>query len=140
MALQGPEELGEPMEESEDLDDHDASNISPAEEIPLPAGPGGEDEDPAGNTVLLPWDRFSTWLHCICVVGFDLELGQAVEVREDPWRSAGSSEEGSPLGRLPNVGVLFRALTNSWTRKHKSLRKTVCSLQETDGQKTQIAC
>nr|XP_033782665.1 protein DENND6A [Geotrypetes seraphini] len=28
----------------------------------------------------LPWDRFSAWLHCICVVGFDLELGQAVEV------------------------------------------------------------
>lgn len=31
---------------------------------------------------LLPWDRFSAWLHCVCVVGFDLELGQAVEVRE----------------------------------------------------------
>uniref|UniRef100_A0A8B9JKR0 DENN/MADD domain containing 6Aa n=1 Tax=Astyanax mexicanus TaxID=7994 RepID=A0A8B9JKR0_ASTMX len=30
--------------------------------------------------LLLPWDRFSAWLHCICVVGFDLELGQAVEV------------------------------------------------------------
>ncbi|XP_074813821.1 protein DENND6A isoform X2 [Natator depressus] len=29
---------------------------------------------------LLPWDRFSAWLHCVCVVGFDLELGQAVEV------------------------------------------------------------
>ncbi|XP_061148384.1 DENN/MADD domain containing 6Aa isoform X1 [Syngnathus typhle] len=80
MALQGPEELGEPVEESEDLDDHDASSISPAEEIPLPAGPGGDDEDPVGSTVLLPWDRFSAWLHCICVVGFDLELGQAVEV------------------------------------------------------------
>uniref|UniRef100_A0A8C8CSH3 UDENN domain-containing protein n=1 Tax=Oncorhynchus tshawytscha TaxID=74940 RepID=A0A8C8CSH3_ONCTS len=35
-----------------------------------------EDTDP----LLLPWDRFSAWLHCICVVGFDLELGQAVEV------------------------------------------------------------
>nr|XP_057911678.1 DENN/MADD domain containing 6Aa isoform X1 [Doryrhamphus excisus] len=78
MALQGPEELGEPVEEPEDLDDHDASSISPAEEITLPAGPGGDD-DPAG-TLLLPWDRFSAWLHCICVVGFDLELGQAVEV------------------------------------------------------------
>ncbi|EMP34930.1 hypothetical protein UY3_07964 [Chelonia mydas] len=30
---------------------------------------------------LLPWDRFSAWLHCVCVVGFDLELGQAVEIR-----------------------------------------------------------
>jgi hypothetical protein len=29
---------------------------------------------------LLPWDRFSHWVHCICVVTFDLELGQALEV------------------------------------------------------------
>ncbi|KAM9227705.1 protein DENND6A isoform 2-T2 [Leptosomus discolor] len=33
---------------------------------------------------LLPWDRFSAWLHCVCVVGFDLELGQAVEVIYPP--------------------------------------------------------
>lgn len=78
MALQGPEELGEQVEEPEDLDDQDASSISPAEEITLPPGPGG-DEEPE-EALLLPWDRFSTWLHCICVVGFDLELGQAVEV------------------------------------------------------------
>ncbi|XP_061893992.1 DENN/MADD domain containing 6Aa isoform X2 [Entelurus aequoreus] len=78
MALQGPQELGQPVEEPEDVDDNDASSVSPAEEMTLPAGPGG-DEEPAG-TVLLPWDRFSAWLHCICVVGFDLELGQAVEV------------------------------------------------------------
>uniref|UniRef100_A0AAY4AYK3 UDENN domain-containing protein n=1 Tax=Denticeps clupeoides TaxID=299321 RepID=A0AAY4AYK3_9TELE len=37
-----------------------------------------EEPDP----LFLPWDRFSAWLHCICVVGFDLELGQAVEVSE----------------------------------------------------------
>lgn len=80
MALQGPEELGEQVEEPEDLDDQDASSISPAEEITLPPGPGG-DEEPE-ETLLLPWDRFSAWLHCICVVGFDLELGQAVEVRQ----------------------------------------------------------
>uniref|UniRef100_A0A6Q2YQW8 UDENN domain-containing protein n=1 Tax=Esox lucius TaxID=8010 RepID=A0A6Q2YQW8_ESOLU len=52
-------------------------SVSPAEEITLPVGSEGEeDTDP----LLLPWDRFSAWLHCICVVGFDLELGQAVEV------------------------------------------------------------
>lgn len=79
MALQGPEEVGEQVEEPEDLDDQDASSISPAEEITLPAGAGG-DEEPV-EAFLLPWDRFSAWLHCICVVGFDLELGQAVEVR-----------------------------------------------------------
>ncbi|XP_049805952.1 protein DENND6B [Schistocerca nitens] len=29
---------------------------------------------------VLPWDRFSRWIHCICVVTFDLELGQALEI------------------------------------------------------------
>lgn len=28
-----------------------------------------------------PWARFSSWLECACVVTFDLELGQAIEVR-----------------------------------------------------------
>lgn len=83
MALQGPEELGEQVEEPEDLDDQDASSISPAEEITLPPGPGGDGDDEPEEALLLPWDRFSTWLHCICVVGFDLELGQAVEVRQE---------------------------------------------------------
>ncbi|XP_014892085.1 protein DENND6A-like, partial [Poecilia latipinna] len=78
MALQGPEEVGEQVEEPEDLDDQDASSISPAEEITLPPGTGGDEE--SQEAFLLPWDRFSSWLHCICVVGFDLELGQAVEV------------------------------------------------------------
>lgn len=26
------------------------------------------------------WDCFGNWIHCICVVTFDLELGQALEV------------------------------------------------------------
>lgn len=26
------------------------------------------------------WENFSNWIHCICVVTFDLELGQALEV------------------------------------------------------------
>lgn len=37
------------------------------------------DEDQQSTTVL-PWDRFSNWIHCCCVVTFDLELGQAMEV------------------------------------------------------------
>jgi hypothetical protein len=41
-------------------------------------------EDEAANKMktssLLPWDRFSSWIHCICIVTFDLELGQALEV------------------------------------------------------------
>jgi hypothetical protein len=38
-------------------------------------------DSPKSPTVL-PWDRFSNWLHCACVVTFDLELGQAMEVSE----------------------------------------------------------
>lgn len=26
------------------------------------------------------WEQFSNWVHCICIVTFDLELGQAIEV------------------------------------------------------------
>ncbi|XP_078341038.1 protein DENND6A-like isoform X3 [Crassostrea virginica] len=37
------------------------------------------EETPTSPTVL-PWDRFSNWLHCACVVTFDLELGQAMEL------------------------------------------------------------
>nr|XP_030139247.3 protein DENND6A isoform X3 [Taeniopygia guttata] len=55
-------------------------------------GPGGavlaaedaEPESPDQCLSLLPWNRFSAWLHCVCVVGFDLELGQAVEVIYPP--------------------------------------------------------
>ena len=38
-------------------------------------------ESPKSPT-LLPWDKFSNWLHCACVVTFDLELGQAMEVNK----------------------------------------------------------
>lgn len=31
-----------------------------------------------------PWARFSAWLECVCVVTFDLELGQALEVSGAP--------------------------------------------------------
>ena len=26
------------------------------------------------------WECLKNWIHCICVVAFDLELGQAIEV------------------------------------------------------------
>uniref|UniRef100_A0A672G8R5 UDENN domain-containing protein n=1 Tax=Salarias fasciatus TaxID=181472 RepID=A0A672G8R5_SALFA len=38
----------------------------------------GEAEDGADSRG--PWTRFSAWLECVCVVTFDLELGQAIEV------------------------------------------------------------
>ena len=28
-----------------------------------------------------PWAQFLSWLECVCVVTFDLELGQAIEVQ-----------------------------------------------------------
>lgn len=28
------------------------------------------------------WEKFHNWLHCICIVTFDLELGQAIEVKK----------------------------------------------------------
>uniref|UniRef100_UPI00398F8771 DENN/MADD domain containing 6Aa isoform X3 n=1 Tax=Pristiophorus japonicus TaxID=55135 RepID=UPI00398F8771 len=43
----------------------------------------------------LPWDRFASWVHCICVVGFDLELGQAVEVIYPPHAKLSDKEKTS---------------------------------------------
>lgn len=44
----------------------------------------GENEDhgysSSNSSTILPWDRFAAWVHCICVVTFDLEIGQALEV------------------------------------------------------------
>jgi hypothetical protein len=39
-----------------------------------------EDVHKLKSSSLLPWDRFSSWIHCICIVTFDLEVGQALEV------------------------------------------------------------
>ena len=39
-----------------------------------------EDEGHYRSNAILPWDQFSNWIHCACVVTFDLELGQAMEV------------------------------------------------------------
>ncbi|XP_044307234.1 protein DENND6A isoform X2 [Varanus komodoensis] len=49
---------------------------------------------PARGLPLLPWDRFSAWLHCVCVVGFDLELGQAVEKTNICYLSFPDSNSG----------------------------------------------
>ncbi|XP_038047740.1 protein DENND6A-like isoform X1 [Patiria miniata] len=39
----------------------------------------GIKQEPFRSKAILPWDRLSNWLHCVCVVTFDLELGQALE-------------------------------------------------------------
>uniref|UniRef100_A0A8C9W0D6 DENN/MADD domain containing 6Aa n=1 Tax=Scleropages formosus TaxID=113540 RepID=A0A8C9W0D6_SCLFO len=56
------------------------SNFQCIEDRPESFKPGSRPLRSLAEPLLLPWDRFSAWLHCICVVGFDLELGQAVEV------------------------------------------------------------
>ncbi|XP_066452665.1 protein DENND6A [Eleutherodactylus coqui] len=48
-----------------------------------------------GDPLALPWDRFSSWLHCICVVGFDLELGQTVEALYPPHAKLTDKEKTS---------------------------------------------
>ncbi|XP_037616522.1 protein DENND6B isoform X2 [Sebastes umbrosus] len=40
--------------------------------------PRHEEVDGGGSRC--PWARFSSWLECVCVVTFDLELGQAIEL------------------------------------------------------------
>ncbi|XP_047192299.1 protein DENND6B-like isoform X2 [Scophthalmus maximus] len=39
-------------------------------------------EEPADGRC--PWSRFTSWLECVCVVTFDLELGQAIELLFPP--------------------------------------------------------
>lgn len=36
--------------------------------------------DEVNQNVASKWDRFAEWIHAVCVVTFDLELGQAMEV------------------------------------------------------------
>nr|SVE86647.1 EOG090X031T [Daphnia similis]SVE87274.1 EOG090X031T [Daphnia similis] len=36
-------------------------------------------DDSSLNISLLPWERLADWIHCFCVVTFDLEIGQMIE-------------------------------------------------------------
>ncbi|XP_017654089.1 protein DENND6B isoform X4 [Nannospalax galili] len=59
-------------------------------EGPLDAGPrrasaavstaGSTSSGREARATAMPWARFSAWLECVCVVTFDLELGQALEL------------------------------------------------------------
>ncbi|XP_026306408.1 uncharacterized protein LOC113221291 [Piliocolobus tephrosceles] len=66
------------------------------------AGPGSSGR--AARTPAAPWARFSAWLECVCVVTFDLELGQALEVS-----GRGRVGRAGPLGALgrPALSVAF---------------------------------
>lgn len=78
MALRGPAAFGPGSLGS--LDEAGAEGREAAALSAAGVTPEDEEEDD-GRRGLLRWDGFSAWLHCVCVVGFDLELGQAVEVR-----------------------------------------------------------
>lgn len=88
MALRGPAGLGPgsrgPLDE--------AVAAAEGREAPALVAAGAtledDEEDDGRGRGLLRWDGFSAWLHCVCVVGFDLELGQAVEVRPGRTLSA----------------------------------------------------
>ena len=38
------------------------------------------------DNLLLPFDRFQNWINCVCLVTFDIELGQAIEVAKSPFK------------------------------------------------------
>ncbi|XP_057709667.1 protein DENND6B isoform X3 [Corythoichthys intestinalis] len=45
-----------------------------------------------------PWERLSSWLECVCVVTFDLELGQAIELLYPPDVKLTEKEVNGGLG------------------------------------------
>ena len=51
------------------------------------ASHGGGGAETASSEAEISWERLSHWLCCMCVVTFDLELGQAMEVRAAPPRT-----------------------------------------------------
>lgn len=113
MALRGLESSGPssrgPLEEAGAAAEE---REAPAEAAAAAAAAPLDDEEDDGRG-LLRWDGFSAWLHCVCVVGFDLELGQAVEVR--PGRSVVPPPFPGPhLGGLCRVCGL-RASPPAWT-------------------------
>ena len=40
----------------------------------------GDSNNHPDKFILLPYDRFRNWIHCVALVTFDIELGQAIEV------------------------------------------------------------
>lgn len=51
--------------------------------------------DKIEELIPLQWDRFSNWLHCVCVVTFDLELGQAMEFKYPKEAVLSDKERGN---------------------------------------------
>ena len=39
-----------------------------------------QEESLSDSAATSPWERMADWIHCFCVVTFDLEIGQMIEV------------------------------------------------------------
>ncbi|CAG0921681.1 unnamed protein product [Notodromas monacha] len=71
-----PKEITPKMNEESELPD--AHSESPTT-LSRGSSRSKESECKSSSGGLLPWDQFCNWVHCVCVVTFDLELGQAME-------------------------------------------------------------
>uniref|UniRef100_A0A672Z6J8 Uncharacterized protein n=1 Tax=Sphaeramia orbicularis TaxID=375764 RepID=A0A672Z6J8_9TELE len=70
--------------------------------------PRHEEAEDAAAEGRCPWARFSSWLECVCVVTFDLELGQAIEVRRLKTSICYLSFPDSYSGSLGDTQFSFR--------------------------------
>lgn len=57
-----------------------ANNNAAAVAVAAAPTPPAHRRDAAAAVAAAKWRRFADWLHCVCVVTFDLELGQAMEL------------------------------------------------------------
>jgi hypothetical protein len=53
-----------------------------------------------------PWERFSQWVHCICVITFDLELGQVLEVGNQPRSFRLMNHDSGCVSRRRGVDII----------------------------------
>uniref|UniRef100_A0A8D3AQN1 UDENN domain-containing protein n=1 Tax=Scophthalmus maximus TaxID=52904 RepID=A0A8D3AQN1_SCOMX len=60
---------------------------------------GRDEPEPADGRC--PWSRFTSWLECVCVVTFDLELGQAIELLFPPDVKLTEKEVTCPVCYFP---------------------------------------
>ncbi|XP_043281251.1 protein DENND6A [Venturia canescens] len=81
------------------------------------------------------WENFENWLHCICIVTFDLELGQAVEAIF-PSHTKLSEQERSNVCYLAfpdsNSGCMGDTQYHVRIRQNKQSIKTFQALKEYD--------
>ncbi|KAK7896720.1 hypothetical protein WMY93_022045 [Mugilogobius chulae] len=76
------------------------------------------------------WARFSSWLECVCVVTFDLELGQALELVYPQDVKLTEKESLVLLSRLPYTTLfhsLLQIIAPEYFEKLEPCLETVCN-------------